>query len=226
MNINLYYLRSSLLDFFFPRFCVACEKQITEWESAICLPCFWSMPKYSALQMDHLRSKFWGKVKIHGVFAYLKFQKGNAVQDVLHAIKYKNQRDLAIWLGQSMGREFFWNVDAIVPIPLHKDKWKSRGFNQAACLALGISKIWNVQIRADLLLKKRNTVTQTKSGGRLSRFLNLQKAFVGVAQENIPQRVLLVDDVLTTGATLEAASVVLLGLGVKEVYIACLAAAD
>jgi ComF family protein len=226
MNINLYNLRSSLLDFFFPRFCVACEKQITEWESAICLPCFWSMPRYSSFHVEHLASKFWGKIKIYGVFAYLKFQKGNAVQQVLHAIKYKNQRDLAIWLGQCMGREIKWQVDVIVPVPLHKDKWKSRGFNQATFLALGISKILNVQIREDLLQKKRDTGSQTKSGGRLSRFFNLKEAFVGVPKDDIPKSILLVDDVLTTGATLEAASVVLYSLGVKEIYIACLAAAD
>ncbi len=220
----------AILDFLFPKICVACEKQILSAESAICFACLWSLPRYSKhLILNHsLAAKFWGKVQVGSVYAYLQFSKRDKVQRVLHALKYKHQSSLGDLFGRLMATE----LDAqamegavLLPIPLHKSRLRQRGYNQALCLAKGMSTVLGCPVAENVLLRGLKTATQTKTGGRLRRFFNLHAAFYVAENAQVPRKVLLVDDVLTTGATLEAAALVLKKAGVEEIHLACLAAA-
>lgn len=162
------------------------------------------------------------------VFAYLQFSKRGKVQKVLHALKYKQQTELGELLGVLLAQD----IDSrplqgavLLPVPLHAARLRERGYNQALCVAKGIEKVLGYPIVDNLLLRGVKTTTQTKSGGRLRRFFNLSTAFQVKEGISIPEKVVLVDDVLTTGATLEAAARVLKAAGVKEIHVLCLAAA-
>jgi ComF family protein len=220
----------AILDFLFPKICVACEKQIINTESAICFSCLWSLPRYSKhlILNQSLEAKFWGKVSIQSVFAYLQFSKRDKVQKVLHALKYKQQKELGKLFGTLLAKDLNTKLlsDAVlIPIPLHKARLKERGYNQADCVAEGISGVLGYPVMDKVLLRALKTSTQTRSGGRLRRYLNLKTAFYVPAEVPLPYKVILVDDVLTTGATLEAAAIALQQAGVKEIHIVCLAAA-
>jgi ComF family protein len=136
---------------------------------------------------------------------------------------YKDNRDLAIWLGELYAAELIetgmMQVDFIIPVPLHRRKQKQRGYNQSEAFALGIGDKWKVPVHTDLLLRKTFTQTQTRKS-RWERWRNVQEVFVAGNPEQIKgKNILLVDDVVTTGATLEACARVLMDAGAERVDI-------
>ncbi|MBX2951558.1 MAG: ComF family protein [Leadbetterella sp.] len=225
-----------LLDFAYPDICVACENRITDTRSAICFECQWDLPRNTNLLIhnESQENKFWGKVKTSGIYSFLRFTKGGKVQNILHALKYQNRPELGIFLGKLCGKalkdqHLFLHADYLVPVPLHRARLRERGYNQAGCLATGISEILEIPVRHDLLARNKSTLTQTRSGGRLSRYRNLEGVFE--ATETAPEvlrdkAVILVDDVLTTGATLEVAATALWKTGIRELFIVTLAAVN
>lgn len=220
------------LDFAYPRICVACEKQSTESESAICFECLWSLPKTNShiSEENVLESKFWGKVKMKNVNAFLVFSKSGKVQNILHALKYRNNPELAEFLGRYYGNELieYISADYLIPIPLHKKRFSERGYNQAECFANGLSESLAIPVLSEALIRNRNSVTQTKTGGRFNRFRNIEDIFslAENSEEMLKnKRVVLVDDVLTSGATLEVAAKVLHEAGVEDLSVITIAAA-
>lgn len=220
-----------LLGFVYPTVCVACEKQITSTESAICVDCLWNLPRHNP-EINPLENKFWGKIEVKHVDAYLKFNKRGMVQNILHALKYKNNPELGRFLGRTYGLELLKNekitaIDLIIPIPLHQKRQKQRGYNQSEMFAEGLSEAMNIPMGNNILKRGKNTTTQTKTGGRFLRYKNLEDAFLLSIdnKEIIGKNILLVDDVLTTGATLENAGKVLLDAGINGLFIATIAAA-
>lgn len=223
-----------LLDFAYPRICVACEMQITDTDSAICFECQWALPRNTNLLIhnESQENKFWGKVKTGGIYSFLSFTKGGKVQNILHALKYQNQPDLGVFLGKLCGkalkdRQLFTQADYLIPVPLHRSRQKERGYNQAERIAAGIGEITEIPVRSDLMVRNKSTRTQTQTGGRLNRYRNLKGVFAVNSEASGLLRnktVILVDDVLTTGATLEVAAAALWESGIKELYIVTLAA--
>ena len=228
---NLY---NYFLDFAYPRICVACEKQNSTTESAICIECLMSLPRIDSQKSLNveLETKFFGKIAIQSVNSYLKFSKRGQVRNILHSLKYKNNADLGVFLGRTYGTELKENnvlkdIDGIIPIPLHEIKLKQRGYNQAEKFAAGLSESLEIELLNNTLLRSINTKTQAQAGGRLKRFKNLENAFT-LGSEGLglkDKKIILVDDVLTTGATLETAGQVLLSAGVKELHIVTIASA-
>lgn len=222
-----------LLDFIYPNICLACEKQYTESESAICFSCLWSLPKTDShiLAENPLESRFWGKLPVKGVYSFLNFTKRGKVQKIVFAIKYKGQQDLAVFMGRLYANELkdflvISSIDALIPVPLHKKRLKTRGYNQASLFAQGLGQNLDIPIINDALIRQKYTVSQTKTGGTFKRFLNIENAFEIISPDKVKGKsVALVDDVLTSGATLEAAGAELLKAGVKELFIITLAAA-
>jgi ComF family protein len=220
------------LDFAYPRICVACEKQSTESESAICFDCLWSLPKTNShnLEENVLENKFWGKVKMKNVNAFLVFSKSGKVQNILHSLKYRNNPDLAEFLGKYYGTEIkeTFSADVLIPIPLHKERLRERGYNQAECFAKGLSESLEVPVMSNALIRNRNSITQTKTGGRFNRYKNIEDIF-SVSEDSASvlknKKVVLVDDVLTSGATIEVAAKVLHDAGIKELSVITIAAA-
>ncbi len=225
---------SHFLNFAYPRVCVACQTCISDTGTDICFDCQWALPRNTNLLIhnESPENKFWGRVKTHGIYSFLSFTKGGSVQNILHALKYKNHPDLALFLGQLCGKaigdyRLFPEAECLIPIPLHPTRQRERGYNQAERIAAGIGEICGIPVQTGLLIRNKSTRTQTRTGGRLSRYQNLQGVFGLSSGADVflkGKRVILVDDVLTTGATLEVAATVLWEAGIKELYVVTLAA--
>jgi len=188
------------------------------------------MESDSALRAT-LASKFVGYREIKGVSAYLAFTKKGKVQNLLHALKYKKQQEVGVLLGKMMAQEAmafgtFPKVDFIVSIPLHKDRLKERGYNQSDAFARGLSEVTGVAWSGEALRRIRYTQSQTGKS-KIERRKNVQGIFEVAQKEQIAGKsILLVDDVLTTGATLEACTEALIQAGCSTVYIMTIAAAQ
>ncbi len=222
---------ADFFDLFFPCSCVSCHAPLIRGEQQLCTHCNSSLPKtnFHLLNGDSpLELLFWGRVPIHSVWAYLRYTKGGKAQRLLHSLKYQDNQPLGIMLGRWFGYEIKvqllqkGNVDLIIPVPLHRSKLKSRGYNQSDLIARGLSEGLGLPFSTQVLLRKRATDTQTRKS-RMGRWLNVATVFA-VDDTTCLQgkHILLVDDVLTTGATLEAAAQPLISSGAR-VSIAVLA---
>jgi ComF family protein len=224
--------RTAILDLLYPRLCAGCGEALVGNETAICTSCRVKIPRTNAhnIEIPELALKFSGKVPITGVLAYLNYQKGANVQEMLHALKYNNKPEVGIELGKLYGYELKndgWNptCDLIISIPLHTKKLKRRGYNQSAKIAEGLSEGLGVAWSDDILKRTQFTDTQTKKG-RFERFKNVSGIFeLSNAELVRNKKIILVDDVITTGATFESAIEVLWRAQVAEVWVLALAMA-
>lgn len=199
------------ISLIYPRTCVCCEKLLLKDEAFICNTCFIQLPKsgFENEENCELDKVFYGRVEVKKAASYLLFEKSGKVQKILHSIKYKGNKALAeqmgIWYGETLkNQELFNQVEVIVPVPLHPKKQKQRGFNQSEEFARGLSKAMQVPLAVDVLKRSVNTSTQTKKS-KEERWENVKDAFeVAVPEKLVNKKILVVDDVITTGATLEA----------------------
>ena len=225
-------LLNDFFSLFFPNTCLICGKALARGEEYICLGCYQGLPKNgNSLGEDQaLRKRFFGRLAVQNAYAYLKFLKQGAVQQLMHAIKYDHQPELAERLGWSFGRDLLkmgldQKIDIILPIPLHPSKQRRRGYNQSDYLAKGLSEGLEVTWSDKVLARKTNSSTQTRKN-RMQRWENVKNIFEVIAPRLVKEkRVLLVDDIITTGATLESCGHALLKAGCAEISIAALAVA-
>jgi ComF family protein len=231
-------LRAFFNDFvglIFPRMCLACSEPLRHGEQHLCTGCRAELPytDYHLLPPAEspLGRRFWGKLPIRHALSYLRFLRHGRVQHLLHQLKYQGQREVGTALGQLYGSELHAaglaaDFDLIVPVPLHPYKLAKRGYNQAAVFAEGLSLGLQLPWNTTALRRITRTATQTKKN-RIQRWLNVAEVFeVSRPEEIAGLRVLVVDDVLTTGATLEACGAMLLASGAAEVSFATIACAD
>ncbi len=219
------------ISLFYPRYCRGCLNSLAKGEELICTQCLLEMPKsYYHLQQDNpFFQKFRGRLPVKHVMALFKFVKESRVQQVLHALKYKQQPELGQMLGRVYGKDLFEaaysdSFDLIVPVPLHSSRRRIRGYNQSEEFGKGLSNILDVPCDDTYMKRAARTETQTHKS-KLSRWENVNRIFQVVDQSLIAERrILLVDDVVTTGATLEACGQALLNAGCRELSIACIAA--
>ena len=231
----LRYLAADFIGLIFPRLCLACREPLVTGEHHLCTGCRAELPytDFHRLppEQNPLGRRFWGKLPIRYALSYLRFVRHGRVQHLLHELKYQGQRDVGTALGQLYGAElhaagFAADFDLIVPVPLHPKKLAKRGYNQAAAFATGLAEGLKVPASATALRRIANTQTQTKKN-RAQRWDNVATVCeVENPAAVIGRRLLIVDDVLTTGATLEACGAVLLAAGAAEVSIATIACAD
>ncbi|MFN6943996.1 MAG: ComF family protein [Cytophagaceae bacterium] len=226
-------LIEDFISIVFPTSCVCCGTSLVKGEEFICLFCKTGLP----VTKDHLHpsgklyQKFWGKIKVSYVISFLKFVKGNHVQKILYEIKYRGNKELAVCMGRMYGKllheaSLSDKFDLILPVPLHRAKLRRRGFNQSEAFAFGLAQSVDVEMNADSLIRIKNNKTQTRKS-RLERWYNVEDIFSIKDEAAIRnQRVLIVDDVITTGATLEACCQVVLDAGAKDVSVASMASAD
>jgi ComF family protein len=226
------------LSLFYPDLCLACQQVLVGSEKVLCTACLYELPLtgYALTpQQNEVCSKFWGKVQVEYGLAYLYFRKATKVQRLMFALKYQGQPEIGSLLGELFGRELQragfekaglrGTFDYILPIPLHPRKQAKRGYNQSAYFAQGLSQGLQVEMRSDILVRKIETQTQTRKD-RLARFENMKSVFAIENKESIEgKHLLLVDDVITTGATLESALTLLLAQGAAKVSVAAIAVA-
>ena len=220
------------ISLIFPELCLACDEALYNKEEFICTACNFNLPKtnYHFMKQNEVSKLFWGRVKIETASSYYYFNKGNKVQNLIHHLKYKGQTELGRHLGKQYGKDlkesvFYHDLDIIIPIPLHKSKLKRRGFNQSDFFAQGLSESMSIEWSSDALKRIIATESQTKKS-RFNRWQNVDSIFEIKDPEKLTgKHILLVDDVVTTGSTLESAAQSLLAIDNTRVSIASLACA-
>jgi len=200
-----------LLQLLFPRLCIMCYSETANEGQEFCVDCMINMPhtNHFSKKENLAAKKFWGRFQFENAASVLNFYNYSDVRWMMHRLKYEGRKDIGHTLGLMAGKKmlkspFFNDIDIIVPIPLHPEKRSKRGYNQAAYFGKGISEILAVPVREDVLVKHVYTKSQTKMG-RIERVKNVFDSFKLVDKNGIQGRhILIVDDVLTTGATIEA----------------------
>jgi ComF family protein len=219
------------IHLFFPRLCPACSNALLSKETLICFACKHRLPKTNFhLVADNPVSRlFWGRVPLAGASAYFYFRKEGRVQRLFHELKYRGGAEIGREVGRMYGKELlqspvYSSAELIIPVPLHPAKLALRGYNQSDVFGEGLSEILSGQLSTDSLIRAVNTETQTRKG-RFERWENVETVFKVENTEKLTGKtVLLVDDVITTGATLESCAGHLLKAGAASVAIICIAA--
>lgn len=204
-------LWNDFLSLIYPRSCVSCSKLLLKSEAFICNYCYISLPKSNfhneaSCELDKV---FYGRIPLQKAGSYLLFEKSGMVQKILHSIKYQKNEQLAILLGQWYGEaliahEIFAKSDVIIPVPLHKKKLKERGFNQSEAFAKGLSLSLKIPVNSRNLIRVEYTETQTNKS-KIERWENVKDKFELLNADELNNKaILLVDDVITTGATIDA----------------------
>lgn len=217
---------------FYPRCCFSCLEPLMKGEELLCSGCLSQLPKtsYHRWPQNPVMSRLAGRIPLQFAFAFLKFMKGGVVQNLLHELKYNNRPEIGVRIGKMYGQElvesgFSKSFDLIVPVPLHQSRLRKRGYNQSAKFAEGLSEALCIPWEESIAVRMQSTLTQTKKG-RAARWQNVSAAFSSAAGERIKgKRILLVDDVITTGATLEACGQHLVEQDCASLSIACIAEA-
>lgn len=207
---------SSLTNLFFPKICHACNTILKDNELGICVVCRHELPltNYHFERPETVKKIFYGRVHLEAATALFYFHKSGRVQQMLHHLKYKGKEDLGRIFGNWLGAEllespYFESIDVVIPVPVHFKKLKQRGYNQVALFAQQIAKVLNVSYLDDVLLKSTNTKTQVFQS-REARFQSVDHSFYVQNINTIENKhILLVDDIITTGATIEACALVL-----------------
>lgn len=206
----------SFLHLFYPRLCEGCSKPLLRSEKVLCIGCTSYIPRtaYHHIPGNDTASRFAGRVRFQQATTFAYFTPDGLLQHLLHQLKYKDKQEIGVYLGMQFGydlAETDWakNIDLILPVPLHPKKEAERGYNQSRLIAEGISEVLHIPVLADGLYRTRHTESQTKKS-RAERIENMQEAFGVKHMQRLQQKhVLIVDDVLTTGATLESCALAL-----------------
>ncbi|MCX7862783.1 MAG: ComF family protein [Bacteroidales bacterium] len=220
------------IELLFPRVCGSCGKPLENNEETLCTLCIANLPftNFHLYNDNPVAQIFWGRVNIRMATALLYFHKKGRTQHLLHNLKYNNRPDIGLFLGRLLANQIknhseFSSINYIVPVPLHPKRLKERGYNQAECFANGISEILNIPVCNSLLVRAKETSTQTQKT-REERWKNVSEAFsVNYNLHHENKHYLLVDDVLTTGATLEACAQAILSIPQSSISIAVIAKA-
>ncbi len=218
---------SDLADLVFPDPCAGCNRPLATGEEYLCSNCVVSLPVFSP--QENLLNRFAGRLRLQEARAYLKFYHGGIAQRLLHHIKYKNHTGLAVYLGKMLAMRLqathaLAGIEVVVPVPLHKSKLRLRGYNQSTYLAEGIAAVLAAELNPATVKRQKKSSSQTKKS-RAERWQNVHGIFAVAGNGLKDKQVLLVDDVITTGATLEACGETLLAAGVASLSVAALAAA-
>lgn len=227
--------RRWLIDFthlLFPHHCTGCGSDLVEANQYICHQCYTALPEthFAPYRNNPIEKIFYGRIDVQEAMAAYYFSKKSVLQQLIHTLKYRNNTETGLQLGRWMGELLkssgrFQHLDALIPLPLFPDKEKKRGYNQATILCNGVSEILNVPVINNFVLRKRYTDTQTKKG-RNDRWINVEGSFeLNPHYTSKPGHVLLIDDVITTGATLEACGSAIVESGI-QLSIAVLAQAS
>ena len=225
-------LFTNLLNLLYPNLCIICNESLVRGEVIICLKCLNEMPKTNYhLETDNtVEKRFWGKVPVHRATSYFHFYKGSPFQKLLHELKYRGNKEVGRIIAQYAATDLlnspdFCSVDVIVPVPLHPKKYAKRGYNQSEWIARGLAEVLNKPVDITHLIRIRENTTQTKKS-IFERYQNTSGIFTLKDKAVFCKKhVLLVDDVLTTGSTLEACMLALMETDYIKISIFTLAVA-
>jgi ComF family protein len=220
----------SLTNLFFPKLCEGCGNELFGREETLCLRCIDQLPitNFHFHSNNPVEKIFWGRLPLLGATSFLYFTKDSLLQHLLHSFKYNGNKEIGYYFGRCMGKAFlqsnrFNHIDALIPLPLHPKKERKRGYNQATVLCDGMSEIMKIPVLKNAVIRPSATQTQTHKS-RILRWQNIEGKFFLTDPAKISQKhILLVDDVVTTGATLESCGQELLAAQGLQLSIATLA---
>jgi ComF family protein len=224
---------ADFISLIFTETCSSCGFHLFKNESFLCLKCYHKLPKtdFHKEMENVLARRLWGKFPLTYALAYLKYYKGGSVQKMLYQIKYKGNKEGATFLGKWYGNDLRKEglnekFDCILPVPLHKKRFQTRGFNQSEYFAKGLSSSLDIPLYVEVLKREIHKKSQTGMG-RFERWQNVKDVYEVHNPELVRgKKILLADDVITTGATLEACAEKLIVAGVKEINIVAMAVAE
>jgi len=221
-----------LLNVFYPKLCCSCNQTLVGTEEILCFGCMSTLPKIDNPDPseNELKSRFDGKLKIEYAFAQLQFQKSGITQKLLHQFKYNHKPEIGELFGRQLGVKIMdlslgecFNL--IIPVPLHPKKHRQRGYNQSQYIASGISEITGIAVDLDHVRRVKHSDSQTGKT-REKRWKSVEDAFTVTGTSKLKSKhILLVDDVITTGATIEACGLKLRSAGVGKISVATMALA-
>ena len=223
----------AIIDLFFPKVCYACHEVLNDHEQDICTDCRNNLPvtNFHFHKDNNVSKVFYARVKVEYGTALFRFEKKGLVQQLIHNLKYKGQESIGVFLGDWLGGELktvkeYSEIDIVIPVPLHKNKLKKRGYNQVAKFAEHIASALNVKYVDNVLLKVTNTDSQVLKS-RFARWTSNEELFTLQNKSTIANKhILLVDDLITTGATMEACINVLNQAENIKISVACMAIAQ
>ena len=217
----------------FPNNCAGCGEELFGSKNLLCWQCLQELPRtgFEKHEQNPVASIFYGRIPLQHAFSWLFHTKGSLAQMLIQQVKYKSKLDLGRYLGTIMAEamleaRLFDDVDALVPLPLNKKKLAKRGYNQSMLICEGMSAVLGKPVETVAVIRSKFTQTQTRKN-RLQRWLNVEQVFdLKEAHAIEGKHVLLVDDVITTGATMEACGQVLLQVPGLKLSLASLAMAS
>lgn len=219
------------ISLLYPNLCASCNATLYKGEREICTRCRSYLP-YTRFHNDKenpVAQLFWGRIQVENATAYFVFRKGSRFRKILHKIKYQNMQSLGIevgrWFGKELSETEFNTVDCIVPVPLHPGKFQKRGYNQSELIARGMAETMKKPLNLKMVKRIIENPTQTRKG-RYERWTNVEGIFeLTDFKTTNYKHILLVDDVVTTGSTLEACIAAILKAPGAKVSVAVLAMA-
>jgi ComF family protein len=228
----LYDMLDDFISLLFPRLCYACGNNLLRNEKVICTHCYISIPRtnYHLADDNPVAQLFWGRCQIRKAAAFSFYNKGSRIRKLIHNLKYKGIKEVGYELGKIYGQSlkksgFTDTVDFIIPVPLHPSKQRQRGFNQSDYISKGLAEATGLPLDLKSLVRISLSDTQTKRS-RYERWMNVEGIFAVAESDNlIGKHILLVDDVITTGSTIEACAGELLKIENVKVSVAALAVA-
>ena len=223
----------SFLSLLFPRCCLVCGRPLAKGEECICTMCNINLPRtnYHLQEDNPVEQLFWGKVPLERATSCFFYRKGSDFRQILHQLKYGGRKELGATMGRYMASEllpsgFFKGIDVIIPVPLHKKKQQLRGYNQSEWIVRGIAAVTGISVNTESIIRRKNTETQTRKS-TFERWENVDGIFELHSSEHLPgKHVLIVDDVLTTGATTVACASALMEVQGIRISILTLAVAE
>jgi ComF family protein len=226
----IYDLWDDFISLLFPRLCYACGDHLLRNENLICTECYVVIPRtnYHLEPENPVAQLFWGRCMIEKAAAFSFYNKGSRIRNLIHNLKYKGIKEIGYELGRIYGlsltsSKFLADIDLIIPVPLHPSKERMRGFNQSLIISSGIADASGLRVDSTSLARITVSATQTRRS-RYERWTNVEGIFQVTDPVLLKDRhVLLVDDVITTGSTIESCANELLKVGGVKVSVAALA---
>lgn len=223
---------SDFVSLIFPENCASCQTHLYKNEEFICLRCRVRLPKtnYHMFKDNPLARRLWGRIPLIHAFAFLRFEKGGPVQKMLYQIKYNGAGNGSFLLGKLYGSDLrqadtVKEFDSLVPVPLHKKKLRKRGFNQSGLFADGLAEALGMEAHPEWLIRDRDRQSQTGMA-RFDRWLNVKDIYKVPDKISLEgKKILIADDVVTTGATIESCGKALLDAGAAGVGVVAIACA-